>query len=1516
MGLLMSQFVKSILNYYAAFTETRFSNKSTLNYKWLDDANLSLDLSFFADFFKIWATKLETGDRNPVEVRANQYKIDIPATRFRAKLSEILESEFNQECLRKYLTEEMEGRDPQSEEEAREIYLEAARSYNLALRKAIEKLVQALQREEIKAIQQQFHATRLPPPTFNVPKFSQDIYDSLQGIASECGDEKEYFQKAVTVLNEREYDIVLYDLLNLLTQFCVVVTYGTPYIFIGSIKQDGVNTPDYPLCFIEINLDSGVTNCIRLTIPRDLVMLNTPAINSFDFKNVLTIPRAASFSGGMAHLRQLDSFLTGEYSLAPQAIATNEGCFIPPPKETLPFLKYRFGLQVVKNEDKRVLDYSELMTKIERGEGTTITRFVDDYIKGEVISTYDETLARYREDYPKNTARYFYSDNPLPLNPAQKKILTALANKKNHIIVVDGPPGTGKSHTIGAITYWANQNKKSILITSHKKEALDVVERMLTDKFKALHPQAKPSIIRIAKSKDLTTLNTIENSLSLPVIDGAAKRADGFNLEAIKRDQEKARQALERTIDAAFHQSRELPQRSRKILKFAQLEEELGVKSAEISGPITSGIADDLKRCETFGSNHALPHLDGISLETLSALFQRRQEIPRILDACNKINRQQENSEEMVGIDLASLRNLEECKALLKDLVQAFDLEHPLSRLTVKEIQVKQSDLIAAADSFQGLEAARLRLNEFAEGPSLLAKIGFDKKYAAVEGRFQQDYPRIWNYGQRMGLKPGNLLEKIRETIDRTLSQKNDSSYSLDFIFSLGRHPADFARLASLLAGLMDLKFDHLLRAVGQLLKKDKEDLTLKELDQGLKKLTSFSQHSGNLQTITRFQEAIHLPGIPYRGLYLLLDQIQAPLTTIDPQTIDALRSVRDLYSHLLKRVGVDFSNLASLGRLNDLTRDDQKLLEFLKLHADLSQTGTVPPEIGPCLNELARYNQRLTEHANDLRLKEFQNHPQHLARIKRQIANGQRLTSEQVRVLCDTYSCIIAEPEAIFKYFPMEEGLIDILIFDEASQVSIAHSLSLILRAKQVLVFGDRYQYGAVSAVNVSRKYGGSYFRRIIDDYVREYNQAMTEEEKVRLIEEETQEVAEEDLSIQHPIRDGGSQLAAHKEWLKAFGIRMSTLDFCQEVRNYHTSLDEHFRSFPEIIDYSNEFFYRQAQIPLIVNRLRTKPIDQVLRFIRVETQGNSGKNVNLDEIEAIRLDIERLTAEGFRGTIGIITSFKEQKTRTEHYLREKLPNFHRLKEEHKFSIWFVGDVQGEERDIVYYSLVQDKKIDNADLRTIYPAPGGTADNINSLKMQRLNVGFSRAKDTMVFVHSMDLGQYADSRLGDAIKHYQTILEEARRKDHFIIDETVFDSSKEKELYSLLTQSDFYRRNKERLKIIPQFDIGKYIQQEYQKHIPRYRVDFLMTLAEGGKEKSLILEYDGLEYHTKDPAVVNSLEDFKEEYLDYDIARQLELESYGYRFLRINKFTLLPRAQGQTRLDVLNAFLEKAFAL
>ncbi len=140
-----------------------------------------------------------------------------------------------------------------------------------------------------------------------------------------------------------------------------------------------------------------------------------------------------------------------------------------------------------------------------------------------------------------------------------------------------------------------------------------------------------------------------------------------------------------------------------------------------------------------------------------------------------------------------------------------------------------------------------------------------------------------------------------------------------------------------------------------------------------------------------------------------------------------------------------------------------------------------------------------------------------------------------------------------------------------------------------------------------------------------------------------------------------------------------------------------------------------------------------------------------------------------------------------------------------------------------------------------------------------------------------------------------------------------IFESPPEKDLYNLLISTNFVKTHKEHVKIIPQFKIGEYIKAEYAKQIPKYRVDFLMTFSKGGKEQALILEYDGVEYHTKNPDIVTK-HNFSQEYLDYDVCRQIEFESYGYRFLRLNKFNLRPEQDGETKTDVLDRFLRKTF--
>jgi very-short-patch-repair endonuclease len=255
----------------------------------------------------------------------------------------------------------------------------------------------------------------------------------------------------------------------------------------------------------------------------------------------------------------------------------------------------------------------------------------------------------------------------------------------------------------------------------------------------------------------------------------------------------------------------------------------------------------------------------------------------------------------------------------------------------------------------------------------------------------------------------------------------------------------------------------------------------------------------------------------------------------------------------------------------------------------------------------------------------------------------------------------------------------------------------------------------------------------------------------------------------------------------------------------------------------------------------------------------------------------------------------------------REDLTNYHDIKRNNKLKIWFVGDVQGVERDIVYYSLVQDKKTDNGDLKYIYPVVDGSADNIHNLQKQRLNVGFSRAKDTMVFVHSMPLKEYSDTSLGEALEHYRLLAE--KTQDNYIEDENQFESPAERKLYSLITQTEFYDKNRDNIRILPQFNIGKYLNEKYHEYIPKYRVDFLLTYFNKGKETALIIEYDGLEYHFKNPDDVNQY-NFDQEYIEYDVQRQLELEQYGYSFLRINKFNLMPKEESQTEVDVINELL------
>ncbi|MCS6983332.1 MAG: hypothetical protein NZL83_04100, partial [Candidatus Absconditabacterales bacterium] len=88
--------------------------------------------------------------------------------------------------------------------------------------------------------------------------------------------------------------------------------------------------------------------------------------------------------------------------------------------------------------------------------------------------------------------------SPIPLNEQQIQILTALETEGCNNIIVEGPPGTGKSHSIVAILQHCIKNNKKVLFVSDKKEALDVVEEKINNVFD--NGNLKAPIIRIGGS--------------------------------------------------------------------------------------------------------------------------------------------------------------------------------------------------------------------------------------------------------------------------------------------------------------------------------------------------------------------------------------------------------------------------------------------------------------------------------------------------------------------------------------------------------------------------------------------------------------------------------------------------------------------------------------------------------------------------------------------------------------------------------------------------------------------------------------------------------------------------------------------------------------------------------------------------------------------------------------------------------------------------------------------------------
>jgi superfamily I DNA and/or RNA helicase/very-short-patch-repair endonuclease len=479
-------------------------------------------------------------------------------------------------------------------------------------------------------------------------------------------------------------------------------------------------------------------------------------------------------------------------------------------------------------------------------------------------------------------------------------------------------------------------------------------------------------------------------------------------------------------------------------------------------------------------------------------------------------------------------------------------------------------------------------------------------------------------------------------------------------------------------------------------------------------------------------------------------------------------------------------------------------------------------------------------------------NHKNELETLKNIIRKKQKFPQELFKNLKKAFPCILAGIRDYAEFIPLEKDLFDLIIIDEASQVSIAQALPALIRGKQVVILGDDKQFSNVKSNNASTVINQQYKSRVQNSFISE---RMSDGDKFGLL---------------NKIKEN-------------FDIKNSILKFVKFIGNYECLLRKHFRCYPEIISYSDKYFYEGH---LQCMKIRGKKIEDVIKFEIIKHDGklDETKNTNEMEVDFIISKLREFKENNIEQSLGIITPHREQVSLLWDRINN-IPEKDWLFDKCKLKIMTFDTCQGEERDYIFYSMVATKEKDR--LNWIFLVDFASRDDEvdGTIKSQRLNVGFSRAKECIHFVLSKPIEEFK-GEIKNAMLHYQNELSEGKRK---IIGGTDKNSGMEHKIQHYFFETTFYKDNKEKIEFIPQFELGKYLRQldkTYQH--PDYKVDFLLIFD----NQKIIIEYDGFKEHFTDCEEVNEM-NYEFYMRDEDIYRQKVLEGYGYKFLRINRFNI-----------------------
>jgi hypothetical protein len=195
-------------------------------------------------------------------------------------------------------------------------------------------------------------------------------------------------------------------------------------------------------------------------------------------------------------------------------------------------------------------------------------------------------------------------------------------------------------------------------------------------------------------------------------------------------------------------------------------------------------------------------------------------------------------------------------------------------------------------------------------------------------------------------------------------------------------------------------------------------------------------------------------------------------------------------------------------------------------------------------------------------------------------IRSRQKFPTETFQELRDAFPCIIANIREFAEYIPLEQNMFDLVVIDEASQVSVAQAFPALLRAKKALVLGDNQQFSNVKAAFASNAQNSAW-----------------------------------QAELQQYFRSNISDRTDRLQRAARFDVKRSVLELFELIANFSIMLRKHFRGYKELISFSSETFYG-GQLQAV--KFRGKPIADAIKFTVLEHDGSQEKLRNTNTLEA----------------------------------------------------------------------------------------------------------------------------------------------------------------------------------------------------------------------------------------------------------------------------------------------------------